>query len=194
MPPVKDLVQLGQRVAATHGWPAARAFKAYAWTEADQARIAGCAADLLKVFPKQVGTGMLLSAALAVQLERHLDAPVHLVAGTLSIDGVPVRGDRQPFDGAQVFAADEPAWDGHVWIMVGAHVVDVAIFGLARSADCRPELARHVHSVFGQDKGLYADQWRRARRVGLEYEPQYVLSREDVDRLMAAAYRLLSGD
>lgn len=196
MPPVKDLAQLGQRVAATHGWATAKAFKAYAWTEADQARIAATAADLLKVFPRQAGSGMLLSTALAVQLERRLDAPVVLVAGTLSIDGMPVQGDRRLFDGPQIFGevGGEPAWNGHLWIMVGAHVVDVAIFGLARSADCRPELARHVHSVFGPDKGLYADEWRRSRRVGLEYEPQYVLSPEDVDRLMTAAYRLMSGD
>ncbi|PNU06887.1 hypothetical protein [Novosphingobium guangzhouense] len=193
MLPVKDLAQLGQRVAATHGWAAAKAFKAYTWTEPDQARIAGCAADLLKVFPQQPGTGILLSAALAVQLERHLDAPVHLVAGTLSIDGMPVRGNRASFDGPHVFGAEPPVWDGHVWVMVGAHIVDVAIFGLARSADCRPELARHVHSVFGPDKGLYADQWRRSRRMGLEYEPQYVLSDDEVNRLMTAAYHLISG-
>lgn len=193
MLPAKDLVQLGQRVAATHGWAAAKAFKAYTWTEADKARIAGCAADLLKVFPQQGGSAILLSAALAVQLERHLDAPVHLVAGTLSVDGMPVRGDRRPFDGAQTFGAEPAPWDGHVWVMVGAHVVDVAIFGLARSADCKPELARHVHTMFGPDKGLYADEWRRSRRMGLEYEPQYVLSEEEVNRLMTAAYRLMSG-
>ncbi|WP_337459399.1 hypothetical protein [Novosphingobium sp. Rr 2-17] len=179
-------------MAATHGWSAAKAFKAYSWGEEDQATIAACAADVLRVFPKQAGTESLLNATLAIQFERRLQKPVHLVAGTLSVDGVPVRGDRMPFDGASVFAAAEPAWPGHLWVMVGPHVVDAAIFRSANSPDCPPALARHVHSVFGSDKALYADQWRRSRRLGLEYEPQYVLSADDVTRLMAAAYRLMT--
>jgi hypothetical protein len=46
--------------------------------------------------------------------------------------------------------------------------------------------------VFGQDKGLYVDLWRRTRQSGLGYEPQYVLSREEVTRLMGGAYRLIA--
>jgi hypothetical protein len=191
MLPVKDLAQLGQRVAATHGWAAAKAFKAYAWSDADRARIARCASELLGVFPKGPGTVNLLTAALAVQLQRHLQAPVHLVAGTLSVDGAAVLGDRLPFDGPGVFAEPNPAWPGHLWVMVGAHVVDVAIFRIAYSPDCPPELAHHVHGVFGPDKGLYADQWRQARRLGLAYEPQYVLSEDDLMRLMAAAHHAM---
>lgn len=192
MLPATDLAQLGRRVAATHGWPAARAFKAYAWSEADQARIAGCAGDLLKVFPKGAGTAGQVGAALAVQLERHLSAPVHLVAGTLGVEGVPVLGDGQPFDGAAAFAEGAPEWPGHIWVMVGAHVVDVALFRLVYSADCPPVLARHVLSVFGPGKGLYADHWRHARRLGLDYAPQYVLGGDEVDRLMAGAYRVMA--
>lgn len=194
MRPAKDLVQLGQRVAATHGWEAAKAFKSYAWSEGDQARVAGCATDLLKVFPKEPKALGLLNAALAVQLERHLSAPIHLVAGTLSVDGMAVRGDRMPFDGPALFAGSTPAWDGHLWVMVGPHVVDAAIFRMAYSADCPPELARHIHSVFGPGKALYADQWRRSRRLGLDYEPQYVLSTEELNSLMTAAYHLMAGD
>lgn len=194
MLPVKDLTQLGQRVAASHGWPAAKAFKSYAWSEADQAGIATCASSLLKVFPQQAGTTGPLSAALAVQLERHLKAPVHLVAGTLSLDGVPVCGDRRPFDGPGLFGQSNPEWRGHLWVMVGPHVVDVAIFRMAYSADCPSDLARHVLSVFGPDKALYADQWRKSRRLGLEYEPQYVLSHEDVTRMMTTAYHLMTRD
>jgi hypothetical protein len=192
MPPVKDLAQLGQRIAATHGWAAARAFKAYEWDERDRARIAACASDILKVFPKGTGHEHALSAALAVELERRLEAPVHLVAGTLSLDGHPVIGNRLAFDGARVFAAEEPSWAGHLWVMVGSHVIDAAIFRIANSPACTPALARHVHSVFGSETGLYADHWRRSRRLGLEYEPQYVLSGEDVTRLMATAYRLIA--
>lgn len=191
MPAVQDLAHLGQRVAATHGWPAAKAFKAYAWTEEDRAVIATCASQVLKVFPGTAGNEDLLAATLAFQLQRRLDAPVHLVAGALAVDGVTVRADRLPPDGTSPFAAEGPAWRGHLWVMVGPHVVDATIFRLANGADCPPPLARHVHSVFGPDKGLYADHWRRSRRMGLEYDPLYVLSEADTEQLMTAAYRLM---
>lgn len=198
----KDLTQLGKLVAARHGWAEAKAFKAYAMPDADKARLAACAVEILKVFRNagadvaEAGEGKpmaaWLSAALAVQLERHLSAPVHVVAGVLSVDGRPVYGIPEPVDGPAVFGAEELHWDGHVWVMVGPYVVDIGIFRAAYSADCQAELARHVHSVFGQDKGLYVDQWRRTRRTGLGYEPQYVLSRDEVTRLMGGAYRMIA--
>ncbi|MEO7467361.1 MULTISPECIES: hypothetical protein [Sphingobium] len=188
---LSDLVQLGRLVAATHGWPAARTFKAYDWSEQDRAGIASGAADILKLFPATAGQEQSLSATLAFQLQRRLDAPVHLVAGTLRVEGMAVRQDRLPSDGTSPFAADAPAWRGHLWIMVGPHVVDAAIFRLANAADSNPVLARHVHGMFGSDKGLYADHWRQARRVGLDYDPLYVLSEEDMSHLLNAAYRLI---
>ncbi|WP_260928761.1 hypothetical protein [Novosphingobium sp. 9] len=192
MQPAKDLLQLSQRVAASHGWAAAKAFKGWRWSEADQATIASTATALLKVFPGSHGHEAALSAALAVQLERQLGAPVQLVAGTLSLDGVPVIGDRQTFDGPAVFSQDEPDFAGHLWVMAGGHVIDIALFRLAASPECPPELARHVHLAFGQGKGLYADRWRGAKRSGLSWEPQYVLSEAEVTGLMGTAFRLMT--
>lgn len=192
MPALNDLAQLGQRVAATHGWAAARAFKAYVWSEQDQAGIAACASDILKLFPPSADNASLLTATLAFQLQRRVGAPIYLVAGTLSVGGVAVRSGRLPSDGSSPFAAGAPAWPGHLWIMAGPNVIDAAIFRLANSPDCPPVLARHVHSVFGPDKGLYADHWRQSRRQGLEYDPQYVLSQSDMDALLATAYGLIN--
>lgn len=188
MPAMNDLARLGQRVAATHGWSAARSFKAYVWSEQDQATIAACASDILKLFPPSTGSENLLTATLAFQLQRRLDAPIHLVAGTLSIDGIAVRSGTLPPDGRSPFAPGTPPWPGHLWIMAGPHVIDAAIFRIANSPDCPPLLARHVHSVFGPDKGLYADRWRHSRRQGLEYDPRYVLGQQDMDTLLGQAY------
>ncbi|MPT49115.1 MAG: hypothetical protein E2598_11980 [Sphingobium sp.] len=196
MPVAPDLLHLGQLVAKTHGWPSAKAFKAYSWTEQDQAGIASCTSQILRRFPATEGKHDLLTATLAFQLQRHLQrpthsVPVHLVAGTLSVEGALVLGDRLPADGTSPFSANAPDWQGHLWIMIGPHVVDAAIFRLANSPDCPPVLARHVHSLFGPDKAVYVDQWRRSRRIGLEYNPLYVLSEDDISPLLSAAYQLL---
>ena len=187
----KDLAQLGKLIALHHGWAAAKAFKAYAMQDADGALISQGAVDLLRVFPQIPHASALMSAALAVRLEGQMQAPVQVVAGTLAVEGVPVLGDRSAFDGAQVFASAQPDWDGHVWVMVGAYVVDISIFRIAYSRDAPARLAKHIDLAFGPNKGLYVDRWKHAAQLGLSYEPHYVLSAEEVTRLMGGAYHAI---
>lgn len=193
----KDLAQLGKLVAAQHGWPAAKAFKTYVLSDADRAVLSGCAVDLLRIFPPSptadtlMHASGLMSAALAVQLESRLEVPVHVVAGTLSVEGVPVFGDRRDFDGSALFSAEQPDWNGHLWVMVGPTIVDIALFRAAYSPHGPARLARHVDLVFGPNKALYVDQWKRAGQQGLTYEPQYVLSADEVTLLMGGAFHAI---
>ncbi len=190
----KDLAQLGKLVAARHGWPAAKAFKAYELGTADRATLARCATDLLKVFPQGPDSGAPMTAAFAVQLAPLLAAPVHVVAGTLSVEGEPVIGDRAAFDGPAIFGATPPDWHGHLWVMVGPYVADIAIFRSAYSRWGPEKLVRHVDLAFGPGKGLYVDGWQRTRQQGLGYEPHYVLSEDEVNRLMGRAYDLIKAE
>jgi hypothetical protein len=183
-----DLVQLGSLVAATQGWSAAKAFKAYVASDADKAAIANKARELLSIFPAMSGACALMSAGFAAHLERDLDLPIQVVAGTLSVEGKPVFGDGQPFDGPAIFGTNNLDWDGHVWVMIGGHVADISIFRTAYSASCPPRLGRHIVHTFGGGKGLYFDAWRHTRRLGLDYHPQYVLSEAEVTRLVAGAH------
>lgn len=191
MSEVQDLAQLGKLIAVNHGWPTAKAFKAYVASDEDKAAVATKARDVLRVFPEAAGACALMSAAFAVHLERELDAPIHVVAGTLTIDGEPVIGDRQPFDGRVIFGADEFAWDGHVWVMIGPYIADLSIFRTAYSPVSPPNLTRHIAHVFGAGKGLYFDRWRHTRQLGLGYHPQYVLSEAEVTALLAGAQRAI---
>lgn len=188
---IKDLAQLGKHVAAKDGWAAAKAFKSYRLEDADGAVLAQCALDLLKVFPPVPGTSALMSAALAVHLETRLSAPIQVVAGTLTVEGVPVFGDRLAFDGPATFGASDAEWPGHVWVMVGPYVADISIFRTAYSRQGPARLSRHIDLTFGPNKGLYVDLWKHTRQQGLGYEPQYVLSADEVTGLMGGAYRLI---
>ncbi|MCE7796346.1 hypothetical protein LWE61_07195 [Sphingobium sufflavum] len=191
MTTAKDLVHLGKLIAATHGWAAAKAFKSYRMGDADRAVLATCAVDLLRVFPTRPDSSALMSAAFAVQLDRVLSAPVQVVAGTLSMEGEPVLGDHRPFDGPATFAQSHPAWQGHVWVMVGPYVADIALFRAAYSPAGPPRLARHIDLLFGPNQALYVDAWQRSRQRGLHYEPQYVLAEAEVTGLMGGAYALI---
>lgn len=191
MAAIRDLAHLGKLIASQHGWAAAKAFKAYEMTDADRATLSQSALDLLKVFPSIPGACALMSAALAVGLERSMAAPIHVMAGTLAVEDEPVFGYRQPFDGPAVFSASNPDWDGHVWVMVGPYVVDISIFRTAYSRQGPARLTKHVDLVFGPNKGVYVDRWKRTSQLGLSYEPQYVLSADEVTRLMGGAYQVI---
>jgi len=191
MSAIKDITQLSKLVANKHSWAAAKAFKSYEMNEADRVALSHCAIDLLSIFPPIAGACALMSAALAVGLERHMKAPIHVVAGTLAVEGVPVFGDRRPIDGSLVFSTSSPDWDGHAWVMIGPYVVDISIFRTAYSAEGSARLARHIDLTFGPKKGLYVDHWKRTRQMGLNYEPQYVLSADEVTSLMGDAFHVI---
>lgn len=185
-----DLANLGKLIARHHGWPAAKAFKAYGITDCDQAAMTSCALEILKVFPPMPGACALMSAAFAVRLGQKVRAPVHVVAGTLTVEGVPVFGQRGGMS-TDAFASGDLDWDGHVWVMVGPFIADISIFRTAYSPNGPPRLSRHVDLVFGPSKGLYVDHWIRTRKLGLGYEPHYVLSEAEVTALMGGAFQVI---
>ena len=92
---------------------------------------------------------------------------------------------------SDLFRTANPDWAGHVWVMIGPYVVDISIFRTAYSRQGPARLARHIDLTFGPDKGLYVDLWKRTQQRGLSYEPQYVLSAEEVTRLMGGAFHAI---
>ena len=175
---IRDMARLGKQVAARHGWAAAKAFKAYRMSEADQAALSHCAVELLRAFPDGFAASAAMSAALALALERVTDAPVQVVAGTLLLDDA-------------VLFGTEPEANRHVWIMIGPYVVDISIFRIAASPDAPDRLVRHIDLTFGRGKALYVDQWRRTARLGLRYEPEHVMDADEITALMGGAYEAI---
>jgi hypothetical protein len=185
-----DLATLGKLVAHHHGWQAAKAFKSFSMDDADRAKITAAALEILQVFPKTPGACALMSAALAVRLEQDLSAPIAVVAGALLVENEAVFGGAAAIP-AGMFSKNDLDWDGHVWVMVGPYIVDISIFRTAYSAQAPARLAKHIDLVFGPNKGLYVDQWKRTRQMGLRYAPHYVLSEEEVTGLMRGAFHLI---
>jgi hypothetical protein len=188
-----DLAALGTMIAASQGWPAAKAVKAYCPTDADKATVANLARDLLDIYPDTIGACAPMSAAFAAGLERVLSAPIQVVAGSLFADGTRVFGGDAPFDGAASFAEGDLDWDGHVWVMIGAYVADISLFRTAYSRFAHPVLGRHVAATFGHGKGMYFDAWRHTTRLGLRYAPRHVLTRAQVDGLLGHAHATIKG-
>lgn len=168
----QDILQLGKRIAASHDWAAAKAFKAYVMSDTDRATISRCAVDLLAVFPAAPDSSALMSAALAVSLDRVMNAPIHVLSGSLSVDGRMGPG-------------------AYSWVMVGPYIIDIALFRMAYSAEAPAILTKHVDLVFGPNKALYVDHWSMTKRAGLRYQPDTVLTEAEVTALMGDAFHLI---
>lgn len=177
------LAQLAKRIARTHGWPTAKAFKSYVPGDRDKALIANKARELLAIFPAGSGGGGALSAAFAAHLERDLTAPVLVVRGHLKIMGTPLAGHAGP---SAVSAGPD-----HDWVMVGPYIADISIFRLAYSREAPPHLLAHVYDMFGPDQAMLFASWRETRRLGFDYDPELVLSTEAVDALVGDAHRII---
>jgi hypothetical protein len=188
-----NLVQLGKLIADTHDWAAAKAFKSFQPSDRDKAMIANKGAELLRIFPKSPGTAALMSAAFAAHLERDLNAPIHVVAGSLHADGQSVFESGRAARYADIFSADSPQWNGHVWVMIGPWVADISIFRIAFSPDSPQALARHVAHHFAPTTGMIFERWRHTRQVGFDYVPQYVLSTDQVTHLLRGAQDAIAG-
>lgn len=174
----KDLAQLGRQVAAQHGWPAARAFKAWTLDEVAGAILTRKALEILQIMPATLDRAAL-TCAYAVHLMRGWDAPAQVIAGQLRIEGQDAFGEALPL-------ADALGWEGarrvsHLWIMMGSQIVDIALFRQAYAAAGQAHLAKFIDLKFGPGKALYVDEWRSARHRGLTYEPAHVLSNDEVD-------------
>lgn len=172
-----DIARLVRLIAAQYGWPAAKLFKSFEMSDGVGAEMSQCAVDLRKAVPSMPIDSLAMSAAFAVALERRLNAPIHVVTGSLSVSGVPILEEGTP-----------DANSGHAWLMVGPYVVDYALFPLAYSRSAPADLTRHVDLVFGPGKALYVDLWKRTRRSGLGYEVNHVLSADEITRAMGVAY------
>ena len=192
MSAAKNMVELGALVAASHGWEEARRFKKYRPSDADKAILATSTREMLDVFPDMAGACSMMSAAFAVHLERRMSAPIHVVAGALWADGVRVFGTDTGIIESRTFSESSFDWDGHVWVMVGGYVADISLFRTAYSREAPPALSSHVAATFGPGKGMYFDDWRKTRKLGLRYEPSYVLPVGQVDGLLAGAHELVT--
>lgn len=182
----RNIAELGRLVARAQGWSAAKAFKSATLDEGEQAAVSQAALGLLGLLP--AATPAQMSAALAVRLERLIEAPVQMVAGALAVEGVVVLGAPGPLDAETVC---DPGFTGHVWLMVGETVIDMALFRLAYAARGPARLARHVDLVFGPGKALLVDGWKHAARLGFAYRPQIVLEAATVTALMGQAHQAI---
>jgi hypothetical protein len=169
----------------------AKAYKAFEPTQEEKQTLAHTGGDVLRHLSPTAGACALMSAAFAERLQQSGLRHVYVVAGSLSVRGQLVFGDRLPFDGQKVFSESNSSWNGHAWIMFGPYVADISIFRTAYSQRSPTLLTTHVRQEFGERRGLLMVRWTDAPKSGLRYSPQYILSDNQVAALTSGASAIL---
>jgi hypothetical protein len=180
-------------IASGNGPTVADAFRTFVPNDDARMIISETAKAVLQRFPTIPGACALMSATFCACLEQRLQAPIHVVAGMLTVNDEPVFGDGTPMDGNAVFGHSNLDWDGHAWVMVGPYVADISIFRTAYSSKSPLLLERHIYAKFGTGKGFYFRGWESTHKDGLGYHPQYVLSERQVISLLKGAKQVIEG-
>ena len=179
-------MDLKQLIAASHGPQTANAWANFAPSNVQLETATRAGRDLLQHFPTVPGACVMMSTLLACQLEKLGLPSGYVVAGSLYVVGSRFVGDTRVFgeaarlDGKARFSASDPSWDGHAWVVFGGTLLDPSIFRTAYSRCSPPALATHVKKEFGEGRGMLICSFGKTMESGLRYEPEYVLTQEQV--------------
>jgi hypothetical protein len=174
-----------QLLLKSYGREAADAYRHYLPSEADIKLLGEKATSVLTHFKPEPGACVMLSALGAAAFQQTgSEAPIYVVAGSLSLGGTRLFGKDGPIDGDAVFSQSNFSWDGHAWIVLGDRMLDISLPRTARSTKSPPALDHHVWAELGKRGPMVC---RLSDALGLTYIPQYVLRDEQITGLIKGA-------
>lgn len=139
---------------------------------------------VLTIFPYTPGACALMSAMWAAFIRKTTEYPIHVVAGSLFVDGNHIFGnDSTANQLKKELSRTNSDWDGHCWIIFGNQIADISIFRTAYSETSSPILKKKILSEFGEGKGFLIAPTETLREKGIVYDSKYVLTDEEISGL-----------
>jgi hypothetical protein len=190
------MIDITDLIAASYTPAAVDNYRDFVPTDAELQALEKMGRDVLLCFPPMPGACAVMSAMYAAGLRRTLpDAPIFVVAGTLSVNKSRVFGDDDlSRDWGALFSSSNASWDGHCWLSFGPYIADVSMFRTAYSKYSPLLLARHVRERFGEGRGMMICKAAATENDGFIYMPQYVLTEAQITALFAGALSLIKKD
>lgn len=177
--------------------------ESYDATEADRAiafqpsefaveQLVDAGREVLTRFPYKPGTCALMTAMWTAFIRDNTEYPIHVVAGALIIDDKLVFGaDPSANQTKGAFSGTNLDWDGHCWIVFGNLIGDVSLFRTAYSDASPFLLKKKILAEFGEGHGLFLCSAEDLARTGIRYDPQYVLTNDEITGLLQAALAMI---
>jgi hypothetical protein len=184
--------QLARLIEHSYSRDEANAFAAFQPSRAQKAELAEVGKSVLNDCQPLAGSCMMMSALFAARLRAITGAPTHVVAGSLSVRGVPIFGHREA--ARRSFDVSDSSWDGHAWVMFGPLIADASLMRTARSPAAHPMLRFHIHRKFGEHIGLLIDHYADIAELGLEYSPRYILREREIEKVANGARMVFETD
>lgn len=176
-------VKLAALIAESYSAAEAEVAKSYTLNGPALDALVEAGRAILTEFLPVPGACALMSALYAQAIKSRIDGPVHVVAGTLDVDGVRVFGKAALTKGSATFLRSDLDWDGHMWVMVGDRLADISLLRAAKSSGGHPALKRLVGREFRPGAGLAVWSVDDALYAGLRYAPRYVLTTAEIEDL-----------
>jgi hypothetical protein len=186
-------VDLRELIAQSFGAEAAEEWSRSTVGDEDKAKLAEAAHRVLELFPGRMpGACSPMSAMYSIALEAMGERPAYVIAGSLYVGDTRVFGEDGELDGKAVFSQTNLSWNGHAWVVYGDYLADVSIGRTATSDKSPPALKEHVERLGATGRGLFAYKLGTESREGFRYEPQYALTRDEVNALGRGAMAIVS--
>lgn len=171
-------------IEASYGRAQADAARLFHPNKADTQQLVEAGQAALETVPYAPGACAHITATWAAFIRDNTDCPIHAVAGSLLIDETVVFGNSTEASGFRdAFSGGNPDWDGHCWIVFGNLIGDASLFRTAYSSKSPPALKEKVKREFGAGRGLFVSPIETPAKVGIIYEPKYVLTDGEITAL-----------
>ena len=140
--------------------------------------------EVLKRISSKPGACAQMTAIWTAFVRDNSDYPIHAVAGSLSIDNSNFFFEHSSKDDIKLaFAENNMDWDGHCWIMLGNYIGDASIFRTAYQG-LNSTLKNYITSRFGTGRGLLIASIDDLKKMGIVYNPQYILTDSEITGLI----------
>lgn len=144
--------------------------------------------EVLTLFPDIPGACVPMSSMWGALIRDNSNYPVHVVAGTLSIDNTLVFGEQSDkCNYKTLFKSSDLDWNGHCWIVFGNYICDISICRTAYSGRASSTLKNKIVSMFGEKGGLFLNTYSNLENTGFKYKEEYVLTDEEISKMFTAA-------
>lgn len=160
----------------------------YEVTSQDKNYIVTRGQEILENFPYIPKCCAPMSSMWAALIRDNTNIPAHVVAGCLNFKGKKLFGNDLKTDKIQdVFFNSNSSWDGHCWVMFGHLIGEISLFRTAYKEKQHVWLKRMVIESFGKGRGMLLATLSDAEKLGLQYQPQYILTDDQITGLELGA-------
>ncbi len=161
-------------------------FFSYQLNESDLQFLKENIRNTLTYIPNDAFNCAMLSAILGAKIFDDSQIPVTVITGHLDYAGQRIFTCSRPIpDSTQ--SKEGEYWDGHCWIELGGHILDISFFRTIYYGKVPSMLKSKIIYEFGKGRGSLMGTPEKLEISEFNYTPCHILTQNQIDGLIAGA-------